>query len=535
MATEDLSRSIPFFPDPQQRANVSDKNERASFEQPVLEPDKWFLTAKEMRTARDGFERPSHALFTTGNHVKIYAASAGYFSDVADDIAQVRERDLVYMTGWSVCNVPFKPLEEKTTLHELVKGAVTRGADVRMLMWSNLTERKQVLEVRGFVNALSPPEASGPARFVFDDRLPHSTSSHHQKSVVIRKGRELVAYVGGVDLTSNRWDTLEHDQHELRQRAGIERKNRKGWLDAHARIIGPATKDVATNFLARWNSEPKPSQDLIDDLLDFENPDFSALPSVEDVIPLLVVPEDGSHAVQFVCTYSPDYDGYTDFAPMGEQSILHARIKAIRNARNYIFIQDQYFILVPELLDVLLEVMPSITRLVVIVQRTVEASYTGYDKYLYDMVSPLLLHFPDKFQLYTTKESRGLYIHSKVVIVDDVYVSLGSANWNRRSMTSDTELGINVVDTEHVQSPDGVTVNKLAREFRLQKFVEATKLPYAKFEAMTFIEACSALDAAARDDGFSLVETYTLGDKTRFDVEHIQRQIVDPEDSLGSR
>uniref|UniRef100_H3GLA4 phospholipase D n=1 Tax=Phytophthora ramorum TaxID=164328 RepID=H3GLA4_PHYRM len=493
MATEDLSRSIPFFPDPQQRANVSDKNERASFEQPVLEPDKWFLTAKEMRTARDGFERPSHALFTTGNHVKIYAASAGYFSDVADDIAQVRERDLVYMTGWSV------------------------------------------LEVRGFVNALSPPEASGPARFVFDDRLPHSTSSHHQKSVVIRKGRELVAYVGGVDLTSNRWDTLEHDQHELRQRAGIERKNRKGWLDAHARIIGPATKDVATNFLARWNSEPKPSQDLIDDLLDFENPDFSALPSVEDVIPLLVVPEDGSHAVQFVCTYSPDYDGYTDFAPMGEQSILHARIKAIRNARNYIFIQDQYFILVPELLDVLLEVMPSITRLVVIVQRTVEASYTGYDKYLYDMVSPLLLHFPDKFQLYTTKESRGLYIHSKVVIVDDVYVSLGSANWNRRSMTSDTELGINVVDTEHVQSPDGVTVNKLAREFRLQKFVEATKLPYAKFETMTFIEACSALDAAARDDGFSLVETYTLGDKTRFDVEHIQRQIVDPEDSLGSR
>jgi phospholipase D1/2 len=416
-----------------------------------------------------------------------------------------------------------------------VEGAVTRGADVRMLIWSNLTERKQVLEVRDFVNALPPPKASGPARFVFDDRLPHPTSSHHQKSVVVRRGKELVAYVGGVDLTSNRWDTLEHDQQELRQRAGLDRKGRKGWVDAHARIVGPATKDVATNFVARWNSEPKPSQDLLDDLLDFENPDFSALPSVEDGEHSPVIPEDGAHAVQFVCTYSPDYDGYTDFAPMGEQSILHARIKAIRSARNYIFIEDQYFILVPELLDVLLEVLPSITRLVVIVQRTVEASYTGYDKYLYDMVAPLQLHFPDKFQFYSTKERRSLYIHSKIMIVDDVYVSLGSANWNRRSMTSDTELGVNLVDTEHVQSPDHVTVNKLARDFRLKKFQEATKLPYEQLAAMTFVEACDALQTAALDDGFSLIEPYILEDKARFDVEHIQRQIVDPDDPLRSR
>ncbi|KAG6612827.1 phospholipase D-like protein [Phytophthora cinnamomi] len=221
MTTEQFSRSIPFLPDPQQRANVLEKSERAAFEQPILDHERWFLNANEMRTARDGFERPTHALFTTGNHVKIYPASAGYFSDVADDIAQTREHDLVYIAGWSVCNVPFKPLDSSSTLHELVKGSVTRGADVRMLIWSNLTERKQVVEVRDFVNALPPPKKSGPARFVFDDRLPHPTSSHHQKSVVVRKGRELIAYVGGVDLTSNRWDTLEHDQHQLRQQTYI--------------------------------------------------------------------------------------------------------------------------------------------------------------------------------------------------------------------------------------------------------------------------------------------------------------------------
>ncbi|RLN92321.1 hypothetical protein BBJ28_00018453 [Nothophytophthora sp. Chile5] len=514
-------------------AFAPEKDAEAPFQQPTLEPEAWFLTAEEMRRARGGVDRPDLALFTTNNRVKLYAATADYFHDVADDLLAVGTDDLVYMTGWSVCNVPFKPMEPGTTLQNLVEGAVIRNADVRMLIWSNLNERKQNLEVRDFVNALPAPRENGPARFVFDDRLPHVTSSHHQKSVIIRNGQALVAYVGGVDLTSNRWDTLEHDQQELRGRVGIERKHRKGWLDAHARLLGPVTKDVAANFLSRWNSQPKPSQDLSDDLLDFENPDFSSLPPIDEGKTPLEMPEDGPHAVQIVRTFSPDSELYTAIAPQGEQSIFHAHIKALRNARNYVFIQDQYFILVPELLEALLEILPNITRLVVIVQRTVEASYTGYAKYLYDMVWPLQLQFPDKFKLYTTKESKGLYIHSKLIIIDDVYVSLGSANWNRRSMTSDTELDANIVDTELEQCSDRITVNKLARGFRLQKFVEATKRPYKELETMTFLKACEALEAAAHDDGHSLIEAYNVQDKPSFDLEHFQRQMVDPEDTLG--
>ncbi|KAE9042794.1 hypothetical protein PR003_g3623 [Phytophthora rubi] len=218
------------------------------------------------------------------------------------------------------------------------------------------------------------------------------------------------------------------------------------------------------------------------------------------------------------------------FAPQGEQSIFHARIKAIRNAQNYIFIQGQYFILVPELLEAIMDMMPSIERLIVIMQRTVEAEYTGYAKYLYEMVSPIQEAFPDKLKLYTTKEARQLYIHSKLVIVDDVYVSLGSANWNRRSMTSDTEIGINIVDTELVQSPDNITVNKLARDFRIQKFMEATKLTYDELDAMTFLEACDALEAASHDDGFSLIEPYSVEFKPQFNLmSDGLRQLVDPD------
>ncbi|KAL3667466.1 hypothetical protein V7S43_007688 [Phytophthora oleae] len=50
---------------------------------------------------------------------------------------------------------------------------------------------------------------------------------------------------------------------------------------------------------------------------------------------------------------------------------------------------------------------------------------------------------------------------------------------------------------------------------------------------MTVLEACDTLEAAARDDGFSLIETYTLEDKAIFYVNHIQRHIVDLEDPIG--
>ncbi|KAL4114249.1 hypothetical protein PRIC2_014929 [Phytophthora ramorum] len=361
--TEGLSRAFEFIVDPFHLKQKAEKDATAPFDQPYLEPTRWFLTEGEMLTSRAGHQRDGIQLYSTGNRVKLYVASAGYFNDVANDMMEVRRGDLVYIAGWGTCNVPFKPLEPDTKLCDLAEGAVKRGADWRMLVWSNLTERAQ--------------------------------------------------------------------NHE------------------------------------------------------------------------------------------------------GEQSIFHARIKAIRNAQNYIFIQDQYFILVPELLEAIMDMMPSIERLIVIMQRTVEAEYTGYAKYLYDMVSPIQEAYPDKFKLYSTKESKELYIHSKLVIVDDVYVSLGSANWNRRSMTSDTEIGINIVDTELVQSPDNITVNKLARNFRIQKFMEATKRTYDELDAMTFLEACDALETAAHDDGKSIIEPYAVEFKPQFNlVSDGLRQLVDP-DVLG--
>jgi phosphatidylserine/phosphatidylglycerophosphate/cardiolipin synthase-like enzyme len=43
-----------------------------------------------------------------------------------------------------------------------------------------------------------------------------------------------------------------------------------------------------------------------------------------------------------------------------------------------------------------------------------------------------------------------IYVHTKILLIDDRYVAIGSANLNKRSMTSDSELQIAVVDDETV-------------------------------------------------------------------------------------
>ncbi|KAJ0391806.1 hypothetical protein P43SY_010729 [Pythium insidiosum] len=383
--------------------------------------------------------------------------------------------------------------------------------------------------MRDFMNALPKPSVGGPARFIFDDRLPKQTSSHHQKTFVLRRKNELVAYVGGIDPSSDRWDTAKHDQAELRRRAKIRRMF-DGWLDAHVRIAGPAAKDVAANFLSRWNSKVKPSQDVLDDMLDFENPEYSALPAIDANGPLNLK-TGKNHHVQITRTFSCKYRRYDEYAPRGEKSILASRLKAIRNAKNYIYIEDQYFVLVPELLQALMEVLPRLQRLIVVAQRTLdETKITGYEKYVFDMMEPIQRQYPNKFQFYTTKKSKKLYIHSKLVIIDDVYVSVGSANWNRRSMTSDSEINANIVDGEVVATPDGIQASKLARDFRVHKFMEISGRSYDEINGMRFLDAANTLDVAANDPT-TILDVLEVQEKPSFVAfTDLVRRQVDPDD-----
>jgi phosphatidylserine/phosphatidylglycerophosphate/cardiolipin synthase-like enzyme len=138
---------------------------------------------------------------------------------------------------------------------------------------------------------------------------------YHQKFGVVRAGQALYGYCGGIDINPNRLDDHRHVAYGP-------------YHDIHARVEGPAARDVALSFEQRWSRDgPANSQ-----------PAFSAPGASELGTP-------GSHAVQVARTYFRPADPVRalDWAPNGDRTIADTLACAVTAAAEYIYIEEQYF------------------------------------------------------------------------------------------------------------------------------------------------------------------------------------------------
>lgn len=138
---------------------------------------------------------------------------------------------------------------------------------------------------------------------------------YHQKFAIIRTGStDFFGYCGGIDLNPDRLDTSDH-------------LSRSPFHDLHARIEGPAVHDLALSFEQRW------TRDSAGEGLAFATPDAANLGSP------------GTDIVQVARTYFHPHDASRAmvFAPNGDRTIADTMLKAIASAREFIYIEDQYF------------------------------------------------------------------------------------------------------------------------------------------------------------------------------------------------
>jgi phosphatidylserine/phosphatidylglycerophosphate/cardiolipin synthase-like enzyme len=82
----------------------------------------------------------------------------------------------------------------------------------------------------------------------------------------------------------------------------------------------------------------------------------------------------------------------------------------------------------------------------------------------------------DRVSFYSLENHEGtpVYVHAKVCVIDDVWASVGSDNFNRRSWTHDSELSCAVLDETldprepHSPGESGEPARVYARELRLR-------------------------------------------------------------------
>lgn len=350
--------------------------------------------------------------------------------------------------------------------------------DIYLLKWSGgaLIAPGAILPALA-VKLMSPDQI----HLAFDGRHPLG-ACHHQKIVVID---DSLAFCGGIDMTDGRWDDPGHlDDNPLRcLKNGDEAQP---WHDASTVLSGPAAAALSELARARWarahdaevEEEFSPGADLWPDSID---PVFHDIP------------------MAIARTAPPEAD------QPGIHEIEDLYLDAIAGARHCVYIESQYFC------------ADSITRAIarrlaepdgpeVVVVNPHAAQGALEDQAMHvtrsRMMRQLQAHDPHgRFRILypVTDSGQPIYVHAKIMIVDDVLLRIGSSNIDRRSMGFDTECDVAIA------APDDAA-RRLIGAVRISLLAEHLGLPAEQIRAEIERQGglLPALDALCRPQGRSL-------------------------------
>jgi phospholipase D1/2 len=241
---------------------------------------------------------------------------------------------------------------------------------------------------------------------------------------------DALAFCGGIDITAARWDTREHrDEHPHRRRP-TSRRHYGPWHDITTAVSGEAARVLGELARDRW--EAATGERLL-----------APMPGAP-IWPDRLCPVATDHPVAISRTL-PEYDAR---AEVREIEALYLEI--IRQARHSLYIESQYFASrrIAEAMAARLR-EPDGPEIVVINPHSAEGWLTAEvmgaaRARLLRLVREADLY--DRFRLYTPVAEGGthIYVHAKVVVVDDRLLRVGSSNLNNRSMGFDTECDLSI-------------------------------------------------------------------------------------------
>jgi phospholipase D1/2 len=267
----------------------------------------------------------------------------------------------------------------------------------------------------------------GRLRFQLDADHPVG-ASHHQKVVVID---DAVAFVGGLDLTKRRWDTPEHRADDARRR-DLDGKLYPPFHDVEIMVDGPAAAALGELARERWlRATGKPVRPA---------------PAVHshDPWPPDVAPDLTAAQVAIART-EPAYGE----RPAVEE-FRQLSLDALRAARRNIYIESQYFTSNVIGACIAERLAEDDGPEIALISRRMESGWleestmgvlrARLDARLRaaDRHGRYRMYCPDVPGL----ETDCLNVHSKLMIVDDEFVTIGSANFSNRSMGLDTECNL---------------------------------------------------------------------------------------------
>lgn len=262
-----------------------------------------------------------------------------------------------------------------------------------------------------------------------DDTMPVG-GCHHQKIVVID---DSVAFCGGLDLTSQRWDRIEHYPEDPDRKDPAD-QSYSPFHDLQMVVSGKAAKELGRLARNRWQEAS-----------DIPVPPLGQTIS-GGIWPDSVDPDFKNTEIGIARTQS-------DTAREdGVQEIRRLYLKAISRAEKSIYIENQY-LASPEILRALAWRMSRKPGLEVVAVSSETPSYSwlesrsmGASRYMIRKIlgsRRVARRMPVIFPVIRGKKGKeAVRVHAKLMIIDDKYLQIGSANLNKRSMKMDSECDL---------------------------------------------------------------------------------------------
>jgi phosphatidylserine/phosphatidylglycerophosphate/cardiolipin synthase-like enzyme len=370
-----------------------------------------------------------------GNTIEVLIDGASAFPAMQEAMLQARSH--VHLANWLIS--PDFRLERSTVREPSGSGPMLRDLlaelavenDVRVLLWSGPPVPWAEVGRAGIRQIRDQLTIGTRVRCLLDSHE-RPLHTHHEKILIVD---DEVAFVGGLDYTHIKGDRFDSPAHPLR--------DDMGWHDLAVKIRGPAVADVAAHFNLRWRAVSGESL----------APGETAAVGTESAQVLATIPEKTYPSV-----------------PRGVFRILESYRRALSSAEHLIYVENQ-FLWSPEIVQILrsklLTPPADDFRMVMILPAK---ATTGTDDTLGQLAS-LVQADRDHRLIASTIYSRAgstsspVYVHAKVAMVDDRWLTVGSANLNDHSLFNDTEVNVAIYDP------------RLARETRERLWSEHLEMP----------------------------------------------------------
>lgn len=358
-------------------------------------------------------------------------------------------------------------------LIDVLKAKAAAGVDVRVLGWISFSVMADY-----FVLTTSIQNGAGSIRDVnvgtmasihelrkepaLADKaclniIAHSAGASHTKMLLIGNGSSAIGYTGGIDLVGDRHGSQPHPPGQ--------------WHDVQAKVEGPAVQGLYDFYRSMWNevrARDVKSYRYADDKVVSHTPTTPAVPA--RTLPTTPV---GKHHVQSLRTVPrfnyttfnilPENDKIS-FAPDGLSEVRSAWFKAVLAAERYVYIEDQGFWSTEVMiwLNHVIKIRDDLK--VILVRGTTDPNDPAFPPYAKVALFKGLLHdLNDQQRGRVHTFSRNVFVHTKSTIVDDHWAIIGSANAFRRSLYTDLEHAVGLLDEDDV----------LVQQYRVQLWSDA--------------------------------------------------------------